>query len=85
LGFQAADKTDEISIKCGQPVPKLDYVEPALATLDFAHQALSSAESNGEISLTQTPGHSQTAQHGEKNFVVTAVEDLGHGYLFRQR
>jgi hypothetical protein len=85
LCIQVAHETSEISVECGQPVPKLDYVEPAFAAFDFAHQALSFAKSVGKVSLTQAAGHSQTSQHGEKNFVVTAVEGLGHGYLFRQR
>lgn len=85
LSIQAAHEPSEVSIERGQPVPKLDYVESALAAFDFAHKALASAESIGKVCLTQTAGHSKTSQHGEKNFVVAAVEDLGHGYLFRQR
>lgn len=85
LSIQIAYETSEVSIERGQPVPKLDYIESALAAFDFAHQALASAESIGKVCLSQTAGHSKTPQHGEKDFVVAAVEDLGHGYLFRQR
>lgn len=81
LGIQAAHETSEVSIKRGQPVSKLNDVEPSLAAFDFAHQALASAESVGKVCLTQTAGRSETSQHCEKNFVVTAVENLGHGYL----
>jgi hypothetical protein len=84
LCIQAAHETSEVSIERGQPISKLDDVEPTLAALDFADQPLASAESIGKVSLTQAAGGSKTSQHCEKNFVVTAVEDLGHGYLFRQ-
>lgn len=85
FGIQAANKANEVGVERGQPVPKLDHVEPTLASFDLTDESLVSAESLCKVSLAQAACHAQASQHGEEDFVVTAIQDLGHDDLSWQR
>lgn len=81
LGFQRTQESHEVHVKRREPVPQLNDVQAPLPPFDLANSPLPSAQPQSQISLSKALGLALTSKQVEEDFVVAAVQSLGHGNL----